>query len=65
MSKEKPHANDLIIRLVGLLCVGLTGAILMGCGLALAFGNYRLSTILFFIVVALLVVFKVVTRTYS
>ena len=58
MVKDKTQPNDLFIRIAGLLCVGLIGFILMACGLALAFGNYRLSSILFFIVVVLLVVFK-------
>ena len=64
MTKKKRNI-DLLFRIAGLLCIGLTGLLVMVCGLALAFGNYRLSTILFFIVVALLVVFKVVTRSYS
>ena len=64
MSKNKSDSIDLLIRIAGLVCVGLIGVILMGCGLALAFGDYQLSTILFFIVVALLVVIKMVTRSY-
>jgi hypothetical protein len=63
MAKKKRNM-DLLFRIAGLLCVGLIGLLVMVCGLALAFGNFRLSTILFFIVVALLVVLKVVTRSY-
>jgi hypothetical protein len=62
MSKEN-HNRDLLYRLAGLICVGLIGGVLMGCGLALAFGSYRLSMILFFIVVLLLVVFKAAARS--
>lgn len=47
-------------RIAGLLCVAVIGALLMGCGLALAFGKYRLSSILFFLVVILLVAIKIV-----
>lgn len=61
MSKKK-QGRDWLFRVGGLLYVCLLGIILMGCGLALAFGNYRLSTILFGLVVALLVVIKVVAR---
>ena len=48
--------------IAGLLCVALIGVLLMVCGLALAFGNYKLSSILFFLVVILLVAIKIVAR---
>ena len=60
MDSNKPKPNDLPVRIAGLLCVGLIGLLVMGCGLALAFGKYRLSTILFALVVGLLVAIKVV-----
>lgn len=62
MSIEK-HKNNLLFRIAGLLGVGLIGSLLMGCGLALAFGNHRLSMILFGLVVVLLVIVKVVVRS--
>ena len=65
MDKDKPQSNDLLIRIAGLLCVGLIGVLLMGCGLAMAFGNDRLSTILFGLVVVLLIVMKVITGVKS
>lgn len=61
MAKEN-HNRDLLFRLAGLFSIVLIGLLLMGCGLALAFGNYQLSTILFFTVVGILVVFKLVSR---
>ena len=62
MKKDNPN-RDLLFRIGGLLFIAMIGLAIMGCGLALAFGNYRLSTILFFAVVALLVAVKVVARS--
>ena len=62
MAKDN-HIRDLLFRIAGLLCVGVIGLLVMGCGLALAFGRYRLSTILFFIVAVLLVLIKVGAST--
>jgi len=61
MGKEK-HKSDLFFKIAGLLCVGLIGALVMGCGLALAFGHHRLSMIFFGVVVLLLVAIKMVSR---
>lgn len=58
MSRENRN-RDGLFRIAGLLGVIMIGMLLMGCGLALAFGNYSLSTILFCTVVALLVAIKV------
>ena len=49
----------MLFRIGGLLFIALIGLAIMGCGLALAFGNHRLSTFLFVLVVVLLVVIKV------
>ena len=62
MDSDKHQRNNLLVRIAGLLCVGLIGMMIVGCGLALAFGDYRLSMVLFFIVVAMLVFIKLVTR---
>ena len=62
MNKDN-HNRDLLFRIGGLLFIALIGLATMGCGLAIAFGNYRLSMILFFAVVALLVAVKVVARS--
>jgi len=51
-------------RIAGLLCVGLIGFSLMGSGLALAFGNYRLSMIFFFAVIGIMVLIKVAFRRW-
>lgn len=64
MSKDDDQ-HGWYYRIAGLLCVALIGVLLMCCGLALAFGNYRLSSILFFLVVILLVAIKIVARTDS
>ena len=64
MGKET-HKNDLLFRLAGLLGVGLIGVLVMGCGLALAFGSYQLSTILFFGVITMLVLIKLVFRRWE
>ncbi len=60
---EEKYNRDLLFRIAGLLGVGLIGLIVMVCGLALAFGSYRLSTFLFVPVVVLLVMIKVVARS--
>lgn len=62
MDSDKNQRINLLVRIAGLLCIGLIGMMLVGCGLALAFGDYRLSMVLFFIVVAMLVFIKLVTR---
>ena len=61
MVKEK-HKNDVLFRIAGLLGVGLIGLLVMGCGLALAFGNYRLSAVLFFVVIGMLACSKLIIR---
>ena len=61
MNKEN-HNRDLLFRIGGLLFIALIGLAIMGCGLALAFNNYRLSMILFGVVVLLLVAIKMVSR---
>ena len=62
MDMDKNQRINLLVRIAGLLFIGLIGMMLVGCGLALAFGNYRLSMVLFFIVVTMLVFIKLVTR---
>ena len=64
MGKET-HKNDLLFRLAGLLGVGLIGVLVMGCGLALAFGNYRLSGVLFFVVIGMLACAQFVIRFFK
>ena len=59
MMRNKNHHRDLLFRLAGLFCVCLIAIILMGCGLALAFGNYQLSMIFFFAVLGIVVFIKV------
>ena len=61
MAKEK-HKNDVLFRIAGLLGVGMIGLLVMGCGLALAFGNYRLSAVLFFVVIGMLACSKLIIR---
>lgn len=61
MVKEK-HKKDVLFRIAGLLGVGLIGLLVMGCGLALAFGNYRLSAVLFFVVIGMLACSKLIIR---
>ena len=61
MAKDNRN-KDLFFRIAGLLGVGVIGALLMGCGLALAFGSYRLSMIFFFIVLGMLACAQLVTR---
>ena len=60
--RKETHKNDLFFRIVGLIGVGLIGALVMGCGLALAFGSYRLSAVLFFMVIGMLACIKLITR---
>jgi len=64
MNKEK-HNRELFFRVGGLLFIALIGLAIMGCGLALAFGYYRLSTILFFGVITILVLIKLVFRRWE
>lgn len=58
----REETKSFFVRIAGLTCVGLVGLMIVGCGLALSFGNYRLSTILFFTVTVTLILIKVVTR---
>ena len=60
--RKETHKNDLFFRIAGLLGIGLIGALVMGCGLALAFGSYRLSAVLFFVVIGMLACIKLITR---
>ena len=60
---EENHNRDVLFRIAGLLYIALIGLAIMGCGLALAFGNHRLSTFLFALVVVLLVMIKAVVRS--
>ena len=64
MKKDNPN-RDLLFRIGGLLFIALIGLAIMGCGLALAFGSYRLSTILFFGVITMLVLIKLVFRRWE
>ena len=64
MNKDN-HNRDLLFRIGGLLFIALIGLAIMGCGLALAFGHYRLSTILFFGVITILVLIKLVFRRWE
>ena len=64
MGKDKFQAIDLLVRIAGLLCIGLIGALIMSCGLALAFGNYRLSAVLFFVVIGMVACIKLITRFF-
>ena len=65
MIGNKKRGSDLLFRIGGLLFIALIGFAIMGCGLALAFGNYRLSTILFFGVITILVLIKLVFRSWE
>jgi len=58
MKTDADQRRSLLIRLGGLLYIGLLAAIIGACGLALAFGSYRLSMYLFFTAVAMLVLIK-------
>lgn len=58
----REETKNFLVRIAGLTCVGLIGLMIVGCGLALSFGNYRLSTILFFTVTVTLIVIKIITR---
>ena len=60
---KKNHNRDVLFRIAGLLYIALIGLAIMGCGLAMAFGKYRLSTILFGVVVLLLVAIKVMSKS--
>ena len=62
MSSMKQETKNVLVRIAGLTCVGLVGIMVIGCGLALSFGNYQLSTILFFSVTATLVAIKLVVK---
>ena len=64
MNKENNN-RELLFGIGGLLFIALIGLAIMGCGLALAFGSYRLSTILFFGVITLLVLIKLVFRRWE
>ena len=63
MNDNKRQGNDWLFRIGGLLYIALIGLAIMGCGLAMAFGKYRLSTILFGVVVLLLVAIKVMSKS--
>ena len=60
--RKETQKNDLFFRIAGLIGVGLIGLLVMGCGLALAFGSYRLSAVLFFMVIGMLACIKLITR---
>ena len=62
--ERRQRRNSLFFRFGGLLYVGLVGILLICCGLALAFGNYRLSMIFFFIVLIMLVCAKLIVRFF-
>ena len=62
---KKDHNRELLFRVGGLLFIAMIGLAIMGCGLALAFGSYRLSTILFFGVIIMLVLIKLVFRRWE
>lgn len=62
--ERRQQRNNLYLRLGGLLFVGLVGILLVCCGLALAFGNYRLSMIFFFAVLGMLVCSKIISRFF-
>ena len=62
MDERKQKRNNLLVRLGGLFCISLVGFLVICCGLALAFGNYRLSTIFFFVVLGVLICIKLVIR---
>lgn len=61
MNKEN-HNRDVLFRIAGLLYIAMIGLATMGCGLALAFGNYRLSAVLFFVVIGMLACSKLIIR---
>ena len=63
--RKDDNQHGWFYRIAGLLCIVLIGALLMGCGLALAFGNYKVSSILFFLIVILLVAIRIVARSNS
>ena len=59
---KKNHNKEFLFRVGGLLFIGLVGLLLAGCGLAMAFGHYRLSMISFFIVLGMLACAQLVIR---
>lgn len=63
MKTDADQRRSLLIRLAGLLYIGLLATIIAACGLALAFGSYRLSMFLFFIAIAMLALIKLVIMT--
>ena len=52
--------RDLLFRVAGLLYVALLALMIAGCGLALAFGSYRLSMFFFFAAAALLALMRII-----
>lgn len=61
MKRDAEQRRDLLVRLAGLLYIGLLAATTAACGLALAFGSYRLSIFFFFAAVAVLALAKLLT----
>lgn len=59
MKQKSEQRRDLLIRLAGLLYVGLLAALMAACGLTLAFGRYYLSIFFFFAAAAMLAFIKV------
>ncbi len=62
MDERKRWRNNLLVRIGGLFCVSLIGIMIISCGLALSFGDYTLSMIFFFILLAMLIIIKIVIR---
>jgi len=58
----QPEHRNLLVRIAGLLYIGLLAIMTVACGLALAFGSYRLSMFFFFAVLAMLIFSKILLR---
>lgn len=56
----KDKRNDLMTRVGGLAIIAVIGLLVAACGLSMAFGQYRLSGVFFFITAALLLLVKLV-----
>ncbi len=62
MAALQSKHRDLLIRIAGLLYIVLLAIMTAACGLALAFGSYRLSMFFFFAVLAMLIFSKILMR---
>lgn len=61
MAALQPEHRNLLVRIAALSYIGLLAMMTAACGLALAFGSYRLSMFLFVGVAVLLILAKLLT----